>query len=293
RAKNAAHRQDDVQFAYDIGTSLLAEVRRLQSLFSERDKTIQDMKADKDDLEKENDLLRTNLRQQETAADRFKEENWNLEVKNQEATAALNETQQTAARAESELKRATRQLTKAREAAENHKSEHEKVSASYDEFKTKYETDVAQMRKQAAALTREKSDLQASLDTMKTEMAKRERLIGKNRFGSPLANDNPPAEGSLQPTITTTKISSRLRSPREENWMPMALHSGLPDMPTTTTPHAILLLPSPASSSHPTTPQTSLKPSNKLSPTPTAKSAHSKTPSKERKDRSSSSRNSW
>ncbi|KAG9020754.1 hypothetical protein FS837_007906, partial [Tulasnella sp. UAMH 9824] len=196
RAKNAAHRQDDVKFAYDIGTSLLTEVRRLQSLLSERDKTIQDMKADKDDLEKENDLLRTNLRQQEEAADRFKEENWNLEVKIQEAQAALNQTQQTAARAESEVKRTTRQLTLAQQAAENHKSEHEKVSAAFDEFKTKHDTDVAQMRKQAAALTREKSDLQASVDNLKTEMAKRERLIGKNRFGSPLANNNPPAEVS-------------------------------------------------------------------------------------------------
>ncbi|KIO17010.1 hypothetical protein M407DRAFT_33348 [Tulasnella calospora MUT 4182] len=188
--------RDDVKFAYDIGTSLLTEVRRLQSLLNERDKTIQDMKADKDDLEKENDLLRINLRQQETAADRFKEDNWNLEVKIQEATAALKETQQTAARAESELKRTTRQLTRAREAAENHKSEHEKVSASYDKFKTKHETNVAQTRKQAAALTCEKSDLQASLDTMKTEMAKREPLIGKNHFGSPLGNNNPPAEVS-------------------------------------------------------------------------------------------------
>ncbi|KAG8904981.1 NADH:ubiquinone oxidoreductase, partial [Tulasnella sp. 417] len=196
RAKNAAHRQDDVKFAYDIGTSRLTEVRRLQSLLRERDKTIQDMKADKDDLEKENDLLRTNLRQQEMAADRFKEENWNLEVKIQEAQAALSETQKTSAQAESELKQTTRQLTQAREAAENHKSEHEKVTAAYEEFKTKHDRNVAQMRKQAAALTCEKSDLQASLDAMKTEMAKRERKIGKNRFGSLLANNNPPAEVS-------------------------------------------------------------------------------------------------
>ncbi|KAG8896978.1 hypothetical protein FRC00_004966, partial [Tulasnella sp. 408] len=35
-----------------------------------------------------------------------------------------------------------------------------------------------------------------SVDNLKTEMAKRERMIGKNRFGSPLANNNPPAEVS-------------------------------------------------------------------------------------------------
>ncbi|KAG8937711.1 hypothetical protein FRC00_001847 [Tulasnella sp. 408] len=70
------------------------------------------------------------------------------------------------------------------------------TAAAYYKLKAKHDTDVAQMREQAAALNREKSDLQASVNNLKTEMAKRERMIGKNRFGSPLANNNPPAEVS-------------------------------------------------------------------------------------------------
>jgi hypothetical protein len=89
RAKNAAHRADDVgqsyffsllrphlindethrsipvEFAFEIGSGLLTEVRRLQSLLGERDKAIQDMKEEKDDLEKSVESLRTALRQQE------------------------------------------------------------------------------------------------------------------------------------------------------------------------------------------------------------------------------------
>ncbi|KAG9040983.1 hypothetical protein FS837_012892 [Tulasnella sp. UAMH 9824] len=44
---------------------------------------------------------------------------------------------------------------------------------------------------QAAALNREKSDLRASVDNLKTEMAKPERMMGKSRSGSPLAKNNP------------------------------------------------------------------------------------------------------
>jgi hypothetical protein len=43
-------------------------VRRLQSLLGERDKAIQDMKEEKDDLEKTVEAIRINLRQQEQSS---------------------------------------------------------------------------------------------------------------------------------------------------------------------------------------------------------------------------------
>lgn len=56
------------EFAFEIGSGLLTEVRRLQSLLGERDKAIQDMKEEKDDLEKSVEGLRAALRQQESSA---------------------------------------------------------------------------------------------------------------------------------------------------------------------------------------------------------------------------------
>jgi predicted nucleic acid-binding Zn-ribbon protein len=46
----------------------LTEVRRLQSLLGERDKAIQDMKEEKDDLEKTVETLRIALKEQEQSA---------------------------------------------------------------------------------------------------------------------------------------------------------------------------------------------------------------------------------
>ncbi|KAL1734245.1 hypothetical protein EV714DRAFT_281352 [Schizophyllum commune] len=72
RAKNAAHRADDVgkyhSAASPVSNGLLTEVRRLQSLLGERDKAIQDMKEEKDDLERSVESLRTALKQQEANA---------------------------------------------------------------------------------------------------------------------------------------------------------------------------------------------------------------------------------
>jgi hypothetical protein len=53
------------EFAFEIGSGLLTEVRRLQSLLAERDKAIQDMKEEKDDLEKNLEGLRGALKLQE------------------------------------------------------------------------------------------------------------------------------------------------------------------------------------------------------------------------------------
>ncbi|KAF8815724.1 hypothetical protein BYT27DRAFT_7079180 [Phlegmacium glaucopus] len=184
RAKNAAHRADDVEFAFEIGSGLLTEVRRLQSLLGERDKAIQDMKEEKDDLEKTVEAIRTNLRQQEQSSDKYKEENWNLEVALQELRSQHGDAQAATQRLETEHKRLTKALALARDNADHHKIESEKLQSTLEELKNKHETDIAQARKHAAGLARDKSDLQQTIDTLKAENARAGRRLP--RFGSPL-----------------------------------------------------------------------------------------------------------
>ena len=56
-----------------MSTDVWKEVRRLQSLLAERDKALQDMKEEKDDLDKLVENLTTGLRTQEANADKYKE----------------------------------------------------------------------------------------------------------------------------------------------------------------------------------------------------------------------------
>jgi hypothetical protein len=57
-----------IEFAFEIGSGLLTEIRRLQSLLAERDKSLLDMKEEKDDMDRSLDSLRTALRTQEANA---------------------------------------------------------------------------------------------------------------------------------------------------------------------------------------------------------------------------------
>ncbi|KAH8996727.1 hypothetical protein EDB92DRAFT_1933646 [Lactarius akahatsu] len=197
RAKNAAHRADDVEFAFEIGSGLLTEVRRLQSLLAERDKAIQDMKEEKDDLDKSVENLRGALKSQEQSTDKYKEENWNLEVTLQELRIQFADSQSTVQRLESEHKRLTRQLNKAREATDQHKNEAERLKNGLEELKANHETAIAQARRQAASLQRDKSDLQQSLDTMKAEMARLNRRLP--RMGSPMTPEGRERSDLLTP----------------------------------------------------------------------------------------------
>ncbi|KAI9441435.1 hypothetical protein H4582DRAFT_2206842 [Lactarius indigo] len=216
RAKNAAHRADDVEFAFEIGSGLLTEVRRLQSLLAERDKAIQDMKEEKDDLDKSVENLRGALKSQEQSTDKYKEENWNLEVSLQELRIQFADSQSTVQRLESEHKRLTRQLNKAREATDQHKNEAERLKNGLEELKANHETAIAQARRQAASLQRDKSDLQQSLDTMKAEMARLNRRLP--RMGSPMTPEGrersdllTPHDREMSDVFSTAPSTSRRR----------------------------------------------------------------------------------
>ncbi|ESK86358.1 tubulin binding [Moniliophthora roreri MCA 2997] len=186
RAKNAAHRADDVEFAFEIGSGLLNEVRRLQSLLGERDKAIQDMKEERDDLEASVEGLRTALKQQEQSADKFKEENWNLEVTLQDLRTQLTNSLAHSAKLEGDTKRLTKSLATTRDAHETAKSDLAATQASLEALQAKHETDVALARKHAAGLQRDKSDLQATVERLKNdvERATRRPGFGAGRFGN-------------------------------------------------------------------------------------------------------------
>ncbi|KAF8886927.1 hypothetical protein BD779DRAFT_1624570 [Infundibulicybe gibba] len=127
--------------------------------------------------------LRAALRQQEQSADKFKEENWNLEVTLQDLRTQLGDSQASALRLESEHKRLTKLLAASRDAGDQYKNESERLQTIIEEMKNKHETDITQATgKHAAELARDKSDLQQTVDTLKAEVKK----VPSLEFAAPL-----------------------------------------------------------------------------------------------------------
>ncbi|KAI9793712.1 MAG: hypothetical protein M1816_007607 [Peltula sp. TS41687] len=81
----------DLQFATDIGTSLLIQVRDLQGVVAERDEAIRNANLEKSKLEVELEGLKQRVRNLDESEQRYKDENWNLETQTHELMAAARE----------------------------------------------------------------------------------------------------------------------------------------------------------------------------------------------------------
>ena len=113
-----ANRIHDIEFAAEISTSLITQVRNLQALLQERDEELKDVKSDKSSLQREVEGFQQRMRNLDESEMRYKDENWNLETQIQELMAA----QKDASDREKKLTNSL-QLLQAEQAASNDEQE--------------------------------------------------------------------------------------------------------------------------------------------------------------------------
>ncbi|TKA54268.1 hypothetical protein B0A53_03359 [Rhodotorula sp. CCFEE 5036] len=187
RSRNAAaqHRTNDIELATEIGQSLLVEVRRLQALLQERDDKLKSLEKERDEKEAEVENALQARRAVEDEFEKYKEVNWELELASQDLRSSLSAAQSALQKAEQDRARHARDLASTRDQLDSQRLESERLAKDLDELKNKHETDMANMRKSHAGLQRDKSDLQGTLEGLKSELAARSRAIRRGPGGSP------------------------------------------------------------------------------------------------------------
>ncbi|OQE40003.1 hypothetical protein PENCOP_c006G06876 [Penicillium coprophilum] len=86
-----SNRVHDIEFATEISTSLLAQVRQLQALLAERDETLKFVNLEKSRLELEAEGYGQRIRALDDSEQRYKDENWALETQAHELMAAARD----------------------------------------------------------------------------------------------------------------------------------------------------------------------------------------------------------
>ncbi|EKD12472.1 uncharacterized protein L3040_008201 [Drepanopeziza brunnea f. sp. 'multigermtubi'] len=86
-----SNRVHDIEFATEISTSLLSQVRHLQALLSEREESLKTVTLEKSRLEIEAEGFNQRLRSLDESEHRYKDENWNLETQIHGLLAAAKE----------------------------------------------------------------------------------------------------------------------------------------------------------------------------------------------------------
>ncbi|KZO91079.1 hypothetical protein CALVIDRAFT_558348 [Calocera viscosa TUFC12733] len=176
RAKNAAHRNEDAGFALEISDSLIVEIRRLQGLLQERDKLISDVAEATRHRDEELLTLKQQVKNLEQNSERFREENWELEMRLQETSQKESAAASEARRLASEEKRLMRELTGTRGENESLKANVEHMEKQLEERAQQHEKASAQWRLDQVRLTREKSDLRQVLEEERSQEERRKRM---------------------------------------------------------------------------------------------------------------------
>ncbi|EKV14426.1 Nuclear migration protein (ApsA), putative [Penicillium digitatum PHI26] len=86
-----SNRVHDIEFATEISTSLLAQVRQLQGLLAERDETLKRVNLEKLRLELEAEGYAQRIQALDDSEQRYKDENWTLETQTHELMAAVRD----------------------------------------------------------------------------------------------------------------------------------------------------------------------------------------------------------
>ncbi|KAK4242066.1 hypothetical protein C8A03DRAFT_40630 [Achaetomium macrosporum] len=220
------NRIHDIEFAAEISTSLIAQVRNLQALLSEREEELKEVKSERSALEIEVEAFQQRLKSLDESESRYKDENWNLETQIHELLAAQKE----AAEREKKLAQALNAVQSERNATQRELEEVKESLTKQDEKHSaeikNLEIELGTSRRTAAVFETERSALQRKVEELTSqnqELAKAFSALQRGR-----ALDREAAHGgSEEDSNSAPDHNTPEHSPPPSPMKPTPRHSAL------------------------------------------------------------------
>lgn len=202
-----ANRIHDIEFAAEISTSLITQVRNLQALLQERDEEVKDLKSEKAGLEVEVQGFQQRMRNLDESESRYKDENWTLETQIQEFIAGQKE----AADREKKLSHALNALQADKNATQRELDEiraaHTKLAEDHAAAVKHHDIELGTAKRNAVLAEGERAAMQRKIDELtlqNQELAKaisveRGRTSQRNSPAGSSEDDAENASGNLTP----------------------------------------------------------------------------------------------
>ncbi|KAI9288952.1 hypothetical protein BC943DRAFT_334279 [Umbelopsis sp. AD052] len=181
KVPNTDRRNNDIEFATEIGQGLLLEVRKMQSLLQEKEEQLRRLETDKAESERLAEVLAKQLKQSQESEEHLKEDAWNLELAKQELGNSMAELQHSLSKSVTDQNKMSKQLTSLTQEVEVLRSTEEKLTSQVETMKTRHEQDMNTMRKHSSTLQREKNDVAKQLETTAAELVAVRSLSKSNR----------------------------------------------------------------------------------------------------------------
>ncbi|KAG5440583.1 hypothetical protein PCK2_000408 [Pneumocystis canis] len=170
RPAKISTRTHDLEFATEIGQSLLTEVRRLQGVLDEREAQWKVMVSEKGHLEQQIEGLELRLKALDESQERYKEENWDLEMKTQDLNQKMTEASAAELRMTQENARLLRQTQMQMEALEALRIRETELNEELEQLRIRSELDAASFRRVQVELLEERAKLIRQIEELKAEL---------------------------------------------------------------------------------------------------------------------------
>ncbi len=169
RQRNQASKTDDIEFAAEITTSLLGQVRHLQGVLQERDEALKTINSEKSKLELEAEGFSQRLRSLDESEQRYKDENWNLETQAQESNAAAREAANREQKLQQSLAFATAEKNNAQRELDELRQDHSKMTEDHAVSRKTHDSELAGLRKTVNVGESEKAILQRKIEDLTSQ----------------------------------------------------------------------------------------------------------------------------
>lgn len=159
-------RAGDLQFAADISTSLLAQVRQLQATVAERDDALKRVHADREAIEHDLHSHTQRIRALDESEQKYKDENWNLETQRHELLTAAKDAQDKEKRLNASLAAATAERNRLQNELDEVKMNHLKLSDEHSAARKAHDTEIHGLKRNADMADTERQSLQDRIDEL-------------------------------------------------------------------------------------------------------------------------------
>lgn len=181
-------RARDLQFAADISTSLLAQVRQLQAAVAERDEALKRTQGEREALE--HDILgyTQKIRALDESEQKYKDENWNLETERHNLLNATRDATDKEKRLNANLSSALSEKTKLQNDLDELKLAHSKLAEEHTATRKAHDTEIHGLKRNVDAAATDRETLQdkvSELIAQNQELAKAVATRARSRQISP------------------------------------------------------------------------------------------------------------
>jgi hypothetical protein len=202
-------RMNDIALATEISTSLLSQLKDLQSVLIEKDESLKAANLDRSQLEIEVEGLSQRLRTIDESESRLKDVNWNLETQVREFETLAKAAAEKEHRLNHNLNLAKSEKSTLERELEELKQLHAKLNDDHSSTKKHHDTELSGLRRSVSMAETEKGALQRKVDELASQNQELARAVTYRMRSEDqgFAGDTSPDDGGEEGDAVTPEHS--------------------------------------------------------------------------------------